>query len=98
VGVTSDPAPQTGPTYNPGGTVNPGGAGTAPTWQDFFNAAAGYIGGGNASTSAGGTGAAASSSQTGTHFGVPHLGIRLIAGTIGVGILLIVAARLVFRD
>jgi hypothetical protein len=61
--------------------------------------------------SSGGTAAAANTTSTaatsqvstsggasGTHFGVPHLGIRVIAAVVGIGILLLVVARLVFRD
>jgi len=93
VGVGIDPSTTpllTGPTYTPPDTPTQGqGAapGSAPTWGDFVNAIV-----------SGGQGAGSAPSQPGTHFGIPHLGVRLAVATLGVGILLIVAARLVFTD
>jgi hypothetical protein len=101
VGITPTPSPATSPTYNPGGVVNPGGAGTSVDWGSFINAGLSYLnaGGGTAAganvTTPGNTPAPDTS---GTHFGVPHLGIRLIVAIVGIGILLLVVARLVFRD
>lgn len=99
VGLDATPTPvATGPSYTPGVGTTPGGGtpGTQPTWGDIYRNLIENISGGTLTTS---TGTGVSQAQaTGTRFGIPHFGVRIIVAIVGIGILLIVAARLAFKE